>query len=151
MSNTPYISLNDAAKMTGRAKSTISKALKNGKMSYISRDDETGAYEIDPAEAMRVFPPKQRTGGGDQEETPISNPQNTIGNSALSMEVKILREQMAQMETMHERERDLLVDQIADLKTEAERRSAEHMKALAMLTDQREQQPKRGFWARLMG
>ena len=147
MSNSTYISLNDAAKLTGRAKSTISKALKSGKMSYVSRDDESGAYEIDPAEALRVFPPKQETTKGDQKETPSKS----IGNSALAMEVKMLREQMGQMETMHDRERQLLVNQIEDMKVEAERRNGEHMATIAALTDQRKQEPKPGLWARVTG
>ena len=142
MTNTPYISLNDAAKLTGRAKSTISKALKSGKMSFVSRDEETGAYEIDPAEAVRVFPPKQETGKSDQKETP----DKVIGDSALSVEVKMLREQIDKIETMHDRERQTLTDQIEDLKQEAERRNAEHMKALALLTDQREKLERRGLF-----
>ncbi len=148
MANSPYISLNDAAKLTGRAKSTISKALKNGKISYVSRDDETGAYEIDPAEALRVFPKKRETAENDHEETPSK----TLENSALAMEVKMLREQIEQMETMHDRERQGFADRIEDMKLEAERRNNEHMAALAALTDQRPQtEDRKGFWARLVG
>lgn len=47
-----------------------------------------------------------------------------------------------------------LMVEIEDLKIEAERRSREHMQALAILTDQRDkipEPPKRGFWARLIG
>lgn len=78
MSNSPYISLNEAAALTGRAKSTISKALKNGKMSYISKDPKTGAYEIDPAEALRTFPTKQETSKDYQKETPRNPTENSI-------------------------------------------------------------------------
>ena len=70
MSGRTYISLNEAATLTGRAKSTISKALKSGKMSYISKDPKSGAYEIDPAEALRTFPRKQETSNSYQKETP---------------------------------------------------------------------------------
>lgn len=148
MSNSPYISLNDAAKLTGRAKSTISKALKSGKMSYVSRDDETGTYEIDPAEALRVFPKKQETSQSDRKETPLKTPEN----STLAMEVKMLREQIEQMETMHDRERQGFADRIEDMKLEAERRNSEHMAALAALTDQRPQEKERkSFWSRLVG
>jgi hypothetical protein len=61
---------------------------------------------------------------------------------------------MDKLETMHDRERQILSDQIEDLKTEAERRSREHMQALAVLTDQREKQPeppKRRFFGLLAG
>lgn len=48
-------SLADAAKATGKNKTTIQRAIKSGKISGIKR--ASGAYEIDPAELHRVFPP----------------------------------------------------------------------------------------------
>lgn len=78
MSDSPYISLNEAASRSGRAKSTISKALKSGKLSYVSKDPQTGAYEIDPAEVDRVFPRKQGTAKSDQLETPRNPTENSI-------------------------------------------------------------------------
>ena len=86
-----------------------------------------------------------------QDTTPLETPENTSKNSALSVEIKLLREQMEKLETMGDRERQLLLNQIEDLKIEAERRSREHMQTLAVLTDQRERDAephKRGFWAR---
>ena len=52
----PRLSLNQVAKVTGRSKGTISKALSDGKLSYLSKTES--GYEIDLAEALRVFPPK---------------------------------------------------------------------------------------------
>lgn len=49
-----YLSLNQAATETGKSKSTISNALKTGKISYISKDED--GYKIDPAELFRVYP-----------------------------------------------------------------------------------------------
>ena len=65
----------------------------------------------------------------------------------------MLREQMEKLEAIHERERQTLVSQVEDLKTEAERRSREHMQALAVLTDQREKvsEPPRRFFGLLKG
>lgn len=48
------LSLSQAAKETGRSKATISKALKNGVLSYVSKTDK--GYEIEPSELFRVFP-----------------------------------------------------------------------------------------------
>ena len=48
-------SLSDAAKATGKNKTTIQRAIKNGKIS--ADKGSSGAYEIDPAELHRVFPP----------------------------------------------------------------------------------------------
>ncbi len=49
-----YFSLGQAAKEAGVAKSTISKALSSGKLSYTEKG--TAGYKIDPAELFRVFP-----------------------------------------------------------------------------------------------
>ena len=97
MENTPYITLNDAAKQSGRAKSTISKALKSGKLSYVSRDKDTGAYEIDPAELSRVFPPKQETAKGDQKET-LRNPTE---NSILKVKLEVADQRYEEAQKNH--------------------------------------------------
>tara|TARA_B100000586_G_C20114127_1_gene431850 strand:+ start:3086 stop:3589 length:504 start_codon:yes stop_codon:yes gene_type:complete len=63
-----YLTLNQAAKSCGRSKGTISKAIKNGKMSVASK--ENGVFQIDPAEVFRVFPKKHVSSGSiDQVET----------------------------------------------------------------------------------
>ena len=147
------LTLGQAAKHAGRAKGTLSKALTNGQIS--AEKDGKGRWQIEPSELQRWMEanPLPNT-TENQDTTPLETPRNTNGNSALEIEVNMLREQMAKIDTMHERERQTLVDQIEDLKTEAERRSREHMQALAVLTDQREkapEPPKRGFWARLTG
>jgi hypothetical protein len=49
------LSLGQAAKETGLDKSTISRAIKSGKLS--AERQESGRYEIDPAELFRVFSP----------------------------------------------------------------------------------------------
>lgn len=46
--------LGQAAKATGKSKSTISKALKNGIIS--GEKGPNGAFKIDPSELHRVFP-----------------------------------------------------------------------------------------------
>ena len=69
------LSLREAADATGKSKSTISKALKIGKISYISKDEK--GYQIDPSELFRVYPPKGcATVEEGHEETRIS----TSGN-----------------------------------------------------------------------
>jgi len=47
--------LGTAAKATGKAKSTILRAIKSGTISARKADD--GSYEIDPSELHRVFSP----------------------------------------------------------------------------------------------
>jgi hypothetical protein len=54
-----YLSLGQAAKEAGVAKSTISKALSSGKLSYREKNPE--GYKIDPAELFRVYPRTTKT------------------------------------------------------------------------------------------
>jgi hypothetical protein len=54
--NTPhFMTLGEASKAVGKSKTTISKYIKNGKLSVVSKDDDS--YKIDPSELFRVFPP----------------------------------------------------------------------------------------------
>ena len=54
-----YLSLGQAAREAGVAKSTISKALSSGKLSY--REKNSDGYKIDPAELFRVYPRTTKT------------------------------------------------------------------------------------------
>lgn len=146
------LSLNKAAKEAGVAKSTLLDALSTGRMS--AEKNEKGHWEIDPSELFRVFSKTSSAEHGKPIQTPLENHQKTTQNSALQIEVKMLREQIERMDAERERERSQLTDQIEALKEQAERQSVDHRQALAVLTDQRaraEEVPKRGFWARLVG
>lgn len=146
------LSLNKAAKEAGVAKSTLLDALNSGRMS--AEKNEKGHWEIDPSELFRVF---SKTSSDEQEKplpTQSENHGKSVQNSALEIEVKMLREQIERMDAERERERSQLTDQIEALKEQAERQSADHRQALAVLTDQREkvlEPSKRGIWARLVG
>jgi hypothetical protein len=54
-----YLPLGKAAKEAGIAKSTSSKALSSGKLSY--REKNPDGYKIDPAELFPVFPKTAKT------------------------------------------------------------------------------------------
>ena len=74
--------LNKAAKLCGRSKSTLSNAIKNGRLS--ANKDEQGRYSINAAELHRVFPlPAQ-----DQSQKPIQNTDKTIENRELSAKIE---------------------------------------------------------------
>ena len=132
--------LGQAAKEIGCSKATLSRAIKNGKLSAKKNDDDT--YAIDAAELMRwvdsngrVNRQKKRTQtNGETVETPIEN-------SSLRAELEALR-QIAD-------DRQKTID---DLRGRLDAESEERRKLTAMLPDQRrEPEPPRGFWARLRG
>ena len=125
------LSLNQAAKTCGRAKSTLLDAIKNGRLSAIKT--ENGHYEIDPSELHRVFPfaapAAQEPVPG---RTPVPQsipPENHPNTKGLEREVELLREMLDKAETNAEHWRKL-----------AERQQA-------LLEDKR---PK-GFIQRLLG
>ena len=139
MAESPYISLNEASARSGKAKSTISKALKSGKLSYVSKDPTTGAYEIDPAEVDRVFPRKQGTAKSDHLETP----RNPTENSILQIKLEAMEQRFTDAEKT-----------IEDLRTRLDKSESARERQDMILADLRkapEPQPKRGFWARLTG
>lgn len=84
------LTLGQAAKEVTVSKATISKALKSGRLSYISKS--AAGYEIDPAELFRVFPPKpHETVSSEHHETPVAT-----GSEADRREIQLLREQLAE-------------------------------------------------------
>ena len=99
--NRTYLTLSQAAKQTGKSKSVISKALKNGTLSYASK--ESSGYRIDAAELFRVFAKHenenvQRT----RSRTPENGGENPYENALkireLETENKLLHERMKDKE-----------------------------------------------------
>jgi len=147
------ITLGQAAKEAKRSKGTISKALKNGQLSggKITKNGiET--WQIDPSELQRwmeVNPIKNTTKV--QNTTPLETPKNSIGNSVLSGEVDALRQQLATADLERTRERDQLTDRIESLQRMLDDEKSERRQLTALLTDQRDNSQRKGFWARLVG
>jgi hypothetical protein len=147
-----------AAKATGKAKSTISKAINSGMISAMKNPD--GSYSIDPAELHRVFPAEASANGPEKHHLDDLEPSDLrFENGRLQGELKQLLERMTELDTMHDRERKQLNEQLEDLRRRLDRADEERRdkdrQLTALLTDER---PKaeapalnagRGFWARL--
>jgi hypothetical protein len=146
-----------AAKATGKAKSTISKAINSGMISATKNQD--GSYSIDPAELHRVFPAEASANGPEKHHLDDLEPSDLrFENGRLQGELKQLLERMAELDTMHDRERKQFNEQLEDLRRRLDRADEERREKdrqlTALLTDER---PKaeapapnagRGFWAR---
>jgi predicted RNase H-like nuclease (RuvC/YqgF family) len=137
--------LGTAAKATGKSKSTISRDIKNGKISAIHRDN--GSYEIDPSELHRVYPAvscnSSRNGSIEDIETHGTGSESR----AIKAEVDGLREQI-----------ELLKNERNDLRRRLDQESEERRKLTMMLTHhpqteshQPEQQVKSLLWKKLFG
>jgi hypothetical protein len=151
MSDGPFITLTEAAKMTGRAKSSVSRALESGRMSYVARDPVTGTYRIDPAEALRVFPVRATTPLRDQDGT--EDPQEgNPRNPPRTPENADLRARLARLEALNEgaeRERRRMEEHIEDLRSRLERADRERDQLQALLAAPRAEAatpPRWGFW-----
>lgn len=84
-----------AAKAVGVATSTITNALKSGKIS--GDKDENGAWRIDPAELHRVYPP---IASKESESPSIEHgaiPEKGVENRGLERLVATLQEQIADL------------------------------------------------------
>ncbi|MFZ3584997.1 hypothetical protein ACOI1H_23060 [Loktanella sp. DJP18] len=127
-------SLNDAAKATGKSKTTIHRALKSGKVSASKTD--SGAYAIEPAELHRVFPPVPMERNTERSEwNDVEHQRDDQGT---------LRIQLEFLEKERERERQQLQETITDLREDRDRW---RQQATALLEDKR----PRGFWQKLFG
>ena len=114
-------SASQAAKATGKAIPTITRAIKNGKISAERIDG--GGYLIDPSELHRVFPPITRKGDATPAMLGHETPNET---GVLEAELKALRERLADKD-----------DVIADLRKRLDTEGEERRRLTAMLTDQR--------------
>jgi len=98
-----------AAKATGVATATITRALKSGKIS--GQKDSNGAWMIDPSELHRVFPPvsskEHERPLMKQYATPHEMAERPFESSALQREIQVLRETLADIREDRDKWRDM--------------------------------------------
>lgn len=125
------LSLRQAADTCGKSRSTIHRALQNGKLS--GTKDESGEWSIEGAELARVFP--WDTKGHDQ--------RNATGQQRATPDVsEVMAVKVAMLEQQLEREQET----VADLRKRLDR--AEDR--VARLTDERMSPAAKTSWLRRM-
>lgn len=159
-----YLTLGEAEKEVGVTKSTISRAIKDGRLS--ANRNEHGHYQIDPAELFRVYPPNNQH---DQEERNTSRnatqqavqhhatPQNDSDEHEmvpwLRKRLERAEEKLSQTESLLE-ERELSLAELreaynklpspetveARLETERTKQENEKLKAIAIQKQEHEKQ-----------
>ena len=118
----PVLSLSQAAKLTGKSKSTINRAIKTGKLSATRH--ENGTYSIDPAELTRAFDVEPLEGAKRRDA---------------DLDGTGLLERITALEVMLNREREIS----ADLKEDRDRW---RQQATSLLSDQRFSTPTKTKW-----
>lgn len=149
------VSLNAAAKLAGVSKSTISKAIKSGLISYSDRN--TAGYQIEISELARVYPAVLAN-----MSEPVANqsPEPIADTSDLAYANQLLRQRLEAAEEQQRRTDAMLEDTRED-------RDRWRQQAAALLSDQRPRPvpqggedkgeaaspapPVPGFWSRLLG
>jgi len=114
-----------AAKAVGVSTATISRALKEGKIS--GSKDTGGAWMIDPAELHRVYPPLAVQ---DLQKGPLQSVAIPNESIVLQGEVETLRAKLAGAEALNAAH----ADQIADLRSRLDAEGEERRKLTAVLT-----------------
>lgn len=92
----PY-TLGEAAKAVGKSKATLSKAIKNGKISAGKNAD--GSFSIEPVELHRVYPPNsEETVSHEQKETPDKTEINTQELIELRVKLNAAQKRISDLE-----------------------------------------------------
>lgn len=126
--------LGQAAKATSKSKTAIANAIEKGRLS--ATKDSFGQWQIDPAELHRVYPPKS-TISNDLEH------QVATDRTAEIERLKATIEGLERLNRQIEGERDNLRSRLEAADEERQRTLAQ---LTALLTDQREQPARRGWW-----
>jgi hypothetical protein len=89
--------LGEAARVTGKSKPAISKAIKSGRLSASRADD--GSYRIDPAELERVYPVTGSLNGqGRRDETPVDISELTLWRTLATEREATIRDLRARLD-----------------------------------------------------
>jgi hypothetical protein len=161
-----YFSLGQAAKEAGVAKSTISKALSSGKLSYTEKN--SAGYKIDPAELFRVFPktsatnssdlpPYDRKAGATPIETAIYTATLEIQLTGLKHLIAEKERRIADLESDRSQLRDdqrRLAQTWRDERDQLMKMLEDQTNTVKLLTDERAKRNEdapRSFWRKMFG
>lgn len=138
MENRTYFTIGQASAETGKAKSTIKKAIDSGELSVAEKTSR--GFKIEASELFRVFPRKtsERSKSNDSEQ--IETAQERIENSILKAKLELADQRY-----------DDAKKTIEELRSD---RDAWKHQATALIDDRsakQEEKPRKGFWARLVG
>lgn len=125
--------LGEAAKATGKAKTTIQRAVKSGKIS--ASKSTSGAYDIEPSELHRVFPVTVAQHDIKNDTQPHEK-HREIDADVLRVKVEMLEQQLRREE-----------DTTQDLRARLDRAEGR----IVALSDQRTERSRKGWFDRLLG
>lgn len=105
------VSISEAARLTGKARSTLHKYIKQGRLS-VTTDAATGSKAIETSELIRVF--GKLTATHSDTVTPVANGQQNTHENSDSLHLKL---QLLQQENQHlKTEKELLLKNLDDVR-----------------------------------
>lgn len=136
------LTLRQAAELTGKSKSTLTRAIKSGRLSA-SRDAE-GMYAINPAELARVYPLVETPDAPHEARHGASRNSETGPDDAaiLRLKLSLLVDERDRERTAAEREREQLAATVADLRMRLDRAE----QRITVLIGSQEPKEKRSWW-----
>lgn len=136
------LTLRQAAELTGKSKSTLTRAIKSGRLSA-SRDRE-GMYAIDPAELARAYPFVERPDAQhDAHHGAPRNRETELDDAAiLRLRLSLLVDERDRERAAAEREREQLAETVGDLRMRLDRAE---QRISALISDQSPKK-KRPWW-----
>ncbi len=108
------VSISEAARLTGKARSTLHKYIKQGKLSTTT-DQNTGNKSIETSELIRVFGKISNSSTTDSDSvTNVSKLQQETPNTTQSLQIKL---QLLEQENAHlKAEKELLSKNLDDIR-----------------------------------
>jgi excisionase family DNA binding protein len=133
----PQLSVRDAAELTGRDRSTLTRAIEKGRLSA-TRDD-VGRFLIDPAELERVFGPLLSAEVRNDDRTNDKHEDaRDVHDLALARELELVREMLERERTERGREQRSWEEERNFLRGMLERQTEQ----VKLLTDERQQKER---------
>lgn len=136
------LTIGEASTQTGKSKSTLSRAIKQGKISASKNDD--GSFSIEPAELFRVYKRVYDATAETAKNATDGTPRNPTETPEKDIEIATLR---AELHAAREK--------IDDLKQQAdeirEDRDQWRQQANRLLAAPPKTEHKKGFWERIRG
>lgn len=114
------LTLGQAAKEVGISKPSLSAAIKNGRLS--APKNESGAYEIDPAELFRVYPPTSKTNSEPNSSSLLkTNPNTSAEKNEADKVLALLLEEKDKAIKRLEEEKENIRQDLEDQKEQSKR------------------------------
>jgi len=137
------LTLSQAVQLIGKSKSTLSRAIKNGRLS--ARRNGDGTFSIDPAELLRAFPNETPRHSLEQRSEPF----HATGVAGLEQaEINALRDELAKAE-QRAAVAEAQAEERARALDAAERNLADLRRMLPGPTAPGTAKPSSPFWRRL--